>query len=203
MNKVIEKEYESIQELFTEIKINYYYLAYRRVIELIFIVISSPIWIITFLSISILIFLYYGKFPLFLHRRVGYLAKPFLMLKFRTTTDNNYDKKDSELDSKNKLGLFLRKHHLDEIPQIFNVIFGDMSLIGPRPFPESYDKELFAKFRNYQIRYYVKPGLTGLWQVSKNSREKINYDLTYLNFLHPENDLEIVLLTIKDVLKGK
>lgn len=203
MDNITTSEYESIQAVFTEIKINYYYLAYRRVLELALIIVSSPLWISSFIILSITIFLYYGKSPLYLHKRVGYLAKPFYMLKFRSTEDNDFDCSDNKLKPNNYLGKFLRRHHLDEIPQFINIILGDMSLIGPRPFPEIYDRQLFAKFQNYHIRYYVKPGLTGLWQVAKESRDKINYDITYLNCLHPENDFQIIKMTIKEIIKGK
>jgi lipopolysaccharide/colanic/teichoic acid biosynthesis glycosyltransferase len=203
MNSTIDSGYQDIHTIFAEVKVNYYYLAYRRLIELFFIVLLSPLWVMLILIISTLVGAYYQKFPIFLHERVGYLGNKFLMIKIRTTSDNNFDCSDSELPIKNNLGKFLRKHHLDEIPQFINILIGDMSLIGPRPFPEKYDKHLFRKIPNYHVKYYIKPGLTGLWQISNRKPESTNFDFYYLEYLSPENDLIIINKTFSKIIHGK
>lgn len=189
MHKTVIKSYETVHSLFTEIKIDYYYLAYRRIFELILIILLVPIWVPITLVLALIIGLYFQKFPFIIQKRIGYLSKPFPMLKFRTVRANRKDALCS-------FGTYLRKYHLDEFPQLINVIIGNMSLIGPRPFPKNYDKELFRRHNDYHIRYYVKPGITGLWQVSDKKREKENTDLEYLINLNLFTDLQIIIRSI-------
>ncbi len=97
-----------------------------------------------------------------------------------------------------KVGHFIRKHSLDELPQFINVIKGDMSLVGPRP---ALPSEV-AKYREYdKQRLYVIPGCTGLWQATKRNevgfKEMVKLDLEYINTASFSTDLKIILLTIK------
>jgi undecaprenyl-phosphate galactose phosphotransferase len=101
-----------------------------------------------------------------------------------------------------KGGLFIRRHSLDELPQIFNILKGDMSFIGPRPYlehevDENFPSEIFS----------VKPGLTGLWQVSGRNElsfeERIKLDLEYIHNLSFLNDLKILIKTIKELIFPK
>lgn len=145
--------------------------------------------------------------------RVGKNGKTFKMYKFRSMFVNA-DKMLNKLREQNdvegpmfkmkndpritKVGHFIRKHSLDELPQFINVIKGDMSLVGPRP---ALPSEV-AKYREYdKQRLYVIPGCTGLWQATKRNevgfKEMVKLDLEYINTASFSTDLKIILLTIK------
>lgn len=159
----------------------------------------SPLIIIV---VAILSILNRGK-VFFRQERPGYLAEPFYVYKFKTMTD--------EMDSEGKLlpnhmrttkfGSFLRKSSLDEIPQLFNVVKGEMSLVGPRPLLFKY-VALYSKEQSR--RHDVKPGITGLAQVSgRNSitwTEKFKHDVYYSNNISFLLDMKILRLTIFKVL---
>lgn len=155
----------------------------------------------------------------FVHERVGYNKRRFPCFKFRTMTAGA-EQKQAELEKLNevngpafkikddprvtKIGKFLRKASIDEWPQFFNVLKGDMSLVGPRPLPIR-DYNLFDK--NWQKRRFsVKPGLTCLWQIQGRSNlsfEKwIELDMMYIDQWSLLLDLKILIKTIPAVLKG-
>ena len=160
--------------------------------------------------------------PLFFKQtRIGYLGKPFTIWKFRTMHLNaetsshqqhlqqliNSDKPMQKLDAKNDpriipLGTLLRKSGLDEVPQLFNVLRGEMSVIGPRPCLP-YEAEKFAGWQ--RRRFDTLPGLTGLWQVSGKNRttfkEMIRLDITYVRNLSPVLDGKILLRTIPAIIE--
>ncbi|MFT8329000.1 MAG: sugar transferase [Oenococcus oeni] len=145
--------------------------------------------------------------------RIGKLGKPFIMYKLRSMVPNA-DQKKNELIDKNekhggifkikkdprvtKIGHFLREHSLDELPQFWNVLKGDMSLVGPRP-PLHSEVE---KYNDYQIqRLLVKPGMSGLWQISGRSNldfeDMIDLDLKYIDERSTIKDIKICLKTIR------
>ena len=141
---------------------------------------------------------------LFRQRRVGRFGREFTMLKFRSMRDGGESENNSwstGVDSrKTKFGNFLRKTSLDELPQLFNVLSGKMSLVGPRPeMPYFVDK-----FRNeiplYMVKHYVKPGMTGLAQINglrgdTSISDRIHADLFYIESWTPLLDLLILLKT--------
>jgi lipopolysaccharide/colanic/teichoic acid biosynthesis glycosyltransferase len=109
-----------------------------------------------------------------------------------------------------KVGSFLRRSRLDEIPQLINILKGDMSLVGPRPERPEFVGELKKMIPYYSERHYVKPGLTGWAQVLypygssvEDAIEKLRYDMYYIKNISIILDLYIVLKTIKVVLLGK
>jgi len=136
--------------------------------------------------------------PFFLQIRSGMNGHPIKIIKIKTMFDN------SNLKEKERIynyGRFLRKYKLDELPQIFNVIFGDLSLVGPRPLFIEYDE----KYSNFERqRLSSKPGITGLAQVrlkdSGNWRSKIKYDVWYTKNKSIKLDLKIICETIKLLL---
>jgi exopolysaccharide biosynthesis polyprenyl glycosylphosphotransferase len=156
---------------------------------------------------------------LFRQRRVGKDGAPFEMLKFRSMSDGA-DRLVAGLDERNeatgplfkirrdprvtRVGRFLRRNSLDELPQLFNVISGEMSLVGPRPPLESE----VAKYEEWQMgRLRARPGMTGLWQVSGRSEVPFN-DMVRLDLQYVRNwsfglDLEIMLRTVPAVLASR
>lgn len=152
---------------------------------------------------------------IFRQKRVGENGKEFEIYKFRSM------KNDAELNSgpvwaeKNDkrvtgLGNFMRKTRIDELPQIFNVIKGDMSFVGPRPERSYFVEELKKKIPYYELRTVVKPGLTGWTQIKypygasvEDAVEKLQYDLFYIKNMSPALDLVILLRTVYVVLMQK
>ena len=163
-------------------------------------IILSPVMI----SVAILIYLWDGKPILFVQERPGYKEKIFKIYKFRTMT-NERDKNGNLLPDEKRLkgiGKIIRSLSLDELPQLFNVLKGDMSFVGPRPLLVEY---LPLYNERQRKRHDVKPGITGLAQVmGRNAlswKEKFEYDVYYVENLSFWLDLKIILLTIWKVLK--
>lgn len=142
------------------------------------------------------------QFPIFFTQfRTGKNNIPFTMWKFRTLSSEE----DKSLDERRfKLGDFLRATNLDELPQLWNVLKGEMSLVGPRPLPLEYEP-LFTSAQ--KARHSVLPGITGLAQVyGKNGiswEQKFHYDLEYIQRITFMTDIKIILKTITLVLAMK
>ena len=157
---------------------------------------------------------------LFSQTRVGENGRHFKMYKFRSMylkTDPNYHEPDPTQSSREgvckkyindpritKIGQFIRKYSIDEIPQLFNIVRGDMCLVGPRP---ALSIETYEYDNNVQSRLFTKPGLTGLWQVSgradTNFEEQLQLDKTYIKQQSFLMDCKIIALTIPAVLSAK
>ncbi len=189
------------------------YKGVKRIVELliatIFFVPAAVIGLIIAISIKV-----DSKGPVFfIQERVGQNGRPFKLIKFRTMHNN------SELDGPQfakendsrvtKVGKVLRKTRLDELPQIINVIRGDMSFVGPRPEQIPFARQFEEKIPYYNLRYYLKPGLTGWAQINRgytsgldDTKEKLEYDLFYLRYESPWLDLLILFKTMKIVLTG-
>lgn len=162
-------------------------------------------FIAVFSWLIVLIFLLYSltyEFPVFFRQlRIGKNDRPFRMVKFRTLSRNE----ELSLEERRfTLGNFLRATNLDELPQLWNVLKGDMSLVGPRPLPVEYAPLLSEEQRK---RHALLPGITGLAQVSgKNSiawNEKFRHDLEYINNVSFRMDCWILLKTLTLVLSMK
>jgi sugar transferase EpsL len=154
--------------------------------------------------LALLIRLRLGRPVLFRQLRIGLRDKPFAFLKFRTMTDER-DVNGSLLPDDRRLthfGQFLRASSLDELPQLWNVVKGDMSLIGPRPLLPQYVPRYTAEQRR---RHEVKPGITGLAQVKgRNSltwEEKFALDVWYVDHCSLRLDVEIISMTVISVLR--
>lgn len=148
----------------------------------------------------------------YLQERVGKDEKTFLLCKFRTMVENAEAKTGPVLASKNDprittVGRILRATRLDELPQLWNVLKGDMSLVGPRPerpvFVERFKKEI----PGYSYRHLVKPGITGFAQVAgrytTSAADKLKYDLFYITNYSLFDDLKILMKTIPVVINGE
>jgi len=146
-------------------------------------------------------------------QRSGWMSNPFTVYKLRTMVVQPKDAAISWTRLKDcrvtRAGHFLRKFRIDELPQLINVLKGDMSLIGPRPERPELDKILERKIQHYRMRYWMRPGLSGWAQVSapyagtvEDSDLKLSYDLYYLKRFSVWLDLLILFRTIKTVLKA-
>ena len=169
------------------------------ILSLLAIIITFPI----FLIIGILILMFIGQPVIFRQKRPGKNEKIFTMYKFRTMT-NKKDEDGNLLPDElrlTKLGKFLRKTSLDEIPEFINILKGDMSFVGPRPLLVEY---LPYYTEEEHHRHDVRPGLTGLAQVSGRNllfwEERFQLDIKYVNNVTFLNDAKIILKTIKTVL---
>ena len=137
---------------------------------------------------------------IFKQTRTGRYGKNFNVWKFRTMAANNDVHDFSKKDQHTKVGTFLRKTSLDELPQLFNIFVGKMSFIGPRPWITDYYENMNEEQRH---RNDVRPGLTGLAQAKGRNNisifEKINYDLEYIKNYGLIEDIKVIFLTIKTV----
>jgi lipopolysaccharide/colanic/teichoic acid biosynthesis glycosyltransferase len=165
-------------------------------------VLLSPILLI----VTIILFLNNNGKPFFIQKRPGRNERIFSLLKFRTMTDARDS--DGLLLSDNerltRIGLFVRKTSIDEIPQLINVLVGDMSIVGPRPLLIEYLK----KYTNEQKqRHNVRPGITGWAQINGRNNitwnDKFKMDIWYTNNYSFRLDMRIIFITIKKVILRK
>ena len=157
-----------------------------------------------FFIITLLLFIANHGSPFFFQRRPGKGGRVFLLIKFKTMHDGK-DASGNFLPDEKRLtsiGKFIRKTSLDEIPQLLNVLKGDMSIIGPRPLLVEYMK-LYTSEQNR--RHEVRPGITGWAQVNGRNaiswEKKFELDVWYVDHISLQLDLKILLLTIKKVFK--
>jgi len=216
---------------YKEIKKSIYYEAAKRLLDIVFslflLIIFSPIILITAITIKI-----DSRGPILADtpERVGKNGKPFKMYKFRSMIENaheilrenpkfaryyseyrkgSYKLKDDPRIT--KMGHFIRKHSLDEVPQFLNILYGDMSLVGPRAYYPDELREQQKKYPNtrdsVKVVLSVKPGLTGYWQVSGRSEinfdKRIEMDAQYVRRRSIIYDLVIILKTPWAMISGK
>lgn len=165
-------------------------------------IILSPIFLVVMIS---LYFANQGK-PFFFQKRPGLNSRIFEIIKFKTMND----KKDvngkllPDAERLTKVGAFVRKTSLDEIPQLINVLKGDMSLIGPRPLLVKY---LPFYTEREKLRHTVRPGITGLAQVNGRNNvswdDKLEMDVKYVEEISFTNDVKILIKTIQNVISQK
>lgn len=170
------------------------------ILALIAIVVLSPV----LLLVAILVRFKLGSPVIFKQKRPGLNEKIFTMYKFRTMTDERDEKGELLPDSVRltKFGRLLRSTSLDELPELFNILKGDMSIIGPRPLAVEY---LPFYQKEEKIRHSVRPGLSGLAQINGRNtaswENRFNYDIQYVNEITLIGDIRIILLTILKSVK--
>ena len=170
------------------------------VLSLLALIVLSPVMLILYILVRIKL----GKPAIFKQQRPGKNEKIFTLYKFRTMTDEKDEEGNllSDAERLTKFGKMLRSTSLDELPELINIIKGDMSIVGPRPLRVQY---LPYYTEEEKHRHDVRPGLTGLAQVSGRNDiswdEKFKYDIEYINQITLKNDLKIILKTIGKVLK--
>ena len=178
------------------------------VLSVIFLVLTLPISLVCSLAIKLT-----SSGPvLFRQVRLGIDEKPYEVIKFRTMIEDAERETGPIWSNKNdprttKVGAILRKTRLDEIPQLFNVLKGDMSFVGPRPIRKHFADVLAEKRPFYRLRFLVKPGLTGWAQVKLGyadsevgQMEKLQYDLFYIQNQSVIFDIHIMFKTCQTVL---
>lgn len=158
------------------------------------------------LLLTVFLFIANGGKPFFLHSRPGKNEKVFKLVKFKTMTDKRDAGGNFLPDEKRMtiIGKIIRKTSLDELPQLLNVLKGDMSLIGPRPLLIEY---LPLYNETQKRRHDVKPGITGWAQVNGRNaiswEQKFTYDVWYVDNISFGLDVKIILMTIKKVFKSE
>jgi len=180
----------------------YKYL-FKRIFDLILSLIGLILLLPIFVVIGLILFYSNSGKPFFFQDRPGKNKRIFRIIKFKTMNDNKDENGNLLPDAgrMTKIGNFVRKTSLDEIPQLLNVIKGDMSLIGPRPLIVSY----LPLYNEEQAkRHNIRPGITGWAQVNGRNtitwKQKFAYDVYYVENLSFLFDIKILILTIKKVL---
>ena len=178
----------------------------KRVVDIVgsicAIIIFSPVMIVSAILIKAT-----SEGPvIFAQERVGLHNKPFQMYKFRTMIEQTETEEAKGWTTKNdprvtKVGWFLRRTSLDELPQLFNILFGQMSLVGPRPERPQFVEKFREEIPRYMIKHQVRPGLTGWAQINglrgdTSIEKRIEHDLYYIENWTLEFDIKILLLTV-------
>lgn len=171
-------------------------------------------WVMLLTVIAIYIESGFGAPVFYRQTRVGYLNKPFDVIKFRSMrvdAEKNGAQWAREVDDRvTRVGRFIRKYRIDELPQLFNVFNGDMSFVGPRPERPEFVEGFMERIPYYKERHRVKPGITGWAQLcypyganEYDTRQKLQYDLYYVKNYSLFLDLTIMMSTVEVVLWGK
>lgn len=182
------------------------------IISIVLIIFLIPI----FIAISLLIFTEIKQNPFFVQKRNGKNLKKFKILKFKTMFKSedgihNFTQVRHSDDRITIIGRFLRKNSIDELPQIFNVLIGNMSFVGPRPHPIALDRKFENSINNYYSRYEVLPGITGLAQIKgfrgetdsvEKMKNRVDNDIKYIENFNFCLDLKIIFRTFFVLAKG-
>ena len=187
------------------------YLVVRRALELGLTVLLLPILIPILLVVALAVRLDSPGPVFFVQTRIGRRGQPFRMIKFRTMIHGAGGPRfTAAADPRvTRVGAFLRRCRLDELPQLFNVLYGHMSWVGPRPEAESLERDYVRDIEYFALRGIVRPGVTGWAQINQGyaheageMRSKLEYDLYYLKHCSLWLDLVIVLRTFAVVFRG-
>ncbi len=179
-------------------------------VSLFFLILLSPVYIITALIVKLT-----SKGPVFFSQtRIGLHGKPFKIIKFRSMVVGA-EKLGPQLSSENDsritpFGKFMRKTRLDEIPQFYNVLIGDMSLVGPRPERQYFIDQIMQHAPHYKHLHKVRPGITSWGQVKygyaenvEQMLERLKYDIIYIENMSLAVDFKILFFTIATVIQGR
>jgi lipopolysaccharide/colanic/teichoic acid biosynthesis glycosyltransferase len=175
----------------------------KRVFDVVVVLVSSPFWVPTAIGVAAAVLVALGRPVLFRQNRPGIRGQPFQLLKFRTMTEerNESGRTLSDRERLTRFGRFLRATSLDELPELINVVRGEMSLVGPRPLLVEY----LDRYSAFQARRHeVVPGITGWAQVNGRNAltwdEKFDLDVWYVDNCGFLLDLRILAMTIFRVL---
>lgn len=193
------------------------YIPVKRLVDILAALALIPVCLLVFPVIALAIKLDSPGRVFFVQERIGFRGLPFRMIKFRTMLDlkavSDCERESAmtktDDDRITRIGRFLRKTRIDELPQVFNVLLGDMSLIGPRPEAMSLSEWYESELPFYSYRHIVRPGITGWAQVNQGHvtdvtdiLAKLRYDFYYIKNISLWLDLLIVLKTLRVILTG-
>ena len=211
MNK--EHIHQVFVENFSSIQSSSYSMSFvKRSFDIIFSILVSPIALLIIFFIILVYPLFDGFTVFFSHKRVGLNGKDFNLHKIRTYKKPKFSHlsvidKD-ELEIVPVMGNFLRLSRIDELPQILNILKGEMSWIGPRPEQSMFVKDIVKQNPKYQLRHKIRPGITGLAQINnpdatfKEFEEKLNFDFEYISKSSLLLDFKIFLVSLRIIFKN-
>jgi exopolysaccharide biosynthesis polyprenyl glycosylphosphotransferase len=189
------------------------YALIKRLIDVVMALLALVVLSPLLLLLALLIRLETPGNSIFVQERVGLTGRPFRMLKFRSMV-NEAEKSGAKFAAVNdsritRMGRIIRPSRIDELPQLINVLFGQMSLIGPRPEQQAMVDQLSAEIPLYDFRHAVRPGITGWAQVMqgyaddvKSTDTKLSFDLFYIKNISLMMDIVIFFRTIRTILTG-
>ncbi|MEK4575299.1 exopolysaccharide biosynthesis polyprenyl glycosylphosphotransferase [Bacillus sp. FSL E2-8868] len=186
------------------------FLGIKYLLDFMFSLVGLIVLMPVILIFSILIVLESPGSPFYLQERLGLNGKRFRVIKLRSMR-NDAEKNGAKWAEKNdprvtKIGLFIRKTRIDELPQLFNILKGEMSLVGPRPERPIFTEKFERDIPGFKKRLEVKPGLTGWAQVNGGyevtPKEKLNLDVYYINHASIILDFKIIIKTVRVVITG-
>ena len=187
------------------------YEVVKRCLDIFFSLVALSVLFLPMCVIAVVIKCTSKGTVLYAQERLGKNGKPFKVIKFRSMVDDA-EKNGVQWSGKDDpritgLGVYLRRYHIDELPQLWNIFVGEMSFVGPRPERKCYYDVFETYIHGFHHRMKVKPGLTGLAQVSGGSlmrpEEKIVYDIDYIKNRSVWMDLRIVIKTVVTVITGR
>ncbi len=189
-----------------------WFVAFKRAMDLTFAIAALIVLTPVFALVALAVLLTMGWPVFFTQARVGKGLREFNVIKFRTMVRDAEALSGPVLAEHDdaritRLGGFLRRYRLDEIPQLINIVRGDMSFVGPRPERQFFVDQHLASIPGYRERFRVKPGVSGLAQVSgtyaTTPERKLKYDLIYLYHQNLLMDIQILVETVRVVLTGR
>lgn len=192
------------------VKMNSFEINFKRLMDIVFsilaMIVLSPVYLALFICV--------GKKPIYAQERIGLRGKAFQMYKFRSMiigAENGIPMLTSNDDPRvTKIGKFMRKYRLDELPQFYNVLRGDMSIVGPRPERQYYIDQIVKIAPYYYMLQNVKPGITSWGMVKfgyantvEQMVERVSYDILYLENASASLDMKISIYTLKTIITGE
>ncbi len=187
--------------------------AVKRLLDIVFSLVGLVLLSPAFLIIYIMLKRQKNGPAIFSQERIGYGGRPFTIYKFRTMSgEEDGPRLVAKCDEANstKTERFLREHHLDELPQLWNVLKGDMSFVGPRPERKYYIDQIMERDSNYELIYQMRPGLTSeatLYNGYTDSMEKmlkrLRMDVHYLENRSLRLDFSIIMRTVASIVSGR
>lgn len=187
----------------------------KRLFDITLAIISMVVFALPVAIITLAIYIEGGGRAIYKQERIGYKGRPFILYKFRSMHNDAEMDKEPLLCQENdnrltRVGAFLRAHHLDEFPQLWNIFIGDMSFVGPRPERKYYIDQIMEHDARYAQLYAIRPGIfslatlyNGYTDTMEKMLRRLEMDLDYLEHQSFWLDIKIIWLTATAILTGK